>query len=81
MRVWLTSLVPVGLALAPRLAEACSVCSPGTDENRTAFLITTAFMTALPLVMIGSVVTWFWRRVAFLRREEEALDATRPIQE
>ena len=49
--------------LVPRLATACSVCSAGRDEeNRIAFIITTAFMTLLPLLLIGGLAFWLWGR-------------------
>ena len=51
------------LVLVPRLATACSVCSAGRDEeNRIAFIITTAFMTLLPLLLIGGLAFWLWGR-------------------
>ena len=47
---------------APRWAEACAVCSAGReDETRTAFIVTTAGMTALPFVLVGGMV-WYVRR-------------------
>ncbi|MDH3520634.1 MAG: hypothetical protein OEM49_09275 [Myxococcales bacterium] len=48
----------------PQLARACSVCTAGRDEeSRFAFILTTAFMTILPLVLIGGVVWWLRSRV------------------
>ena len=65
------------LVVAPRWAEACAVCSAGReDETRTAFIVTTAGMTALPFVLVGGMV-WYVRR-RFIeaekaeRREKEA---------
>lgn len=47
---------------APRLAGACSVCMSGReDENRTAFILTTVFLSVLPLAMIGGL-GWYLRR-------------------
>jgi hypothetical protein len=47
---------------SPEIARACSVCMSGTeDENRLAFILTTVFMTFLPLGMIGGMV-WYLRR-------------------
>ena len=61
-------LVLVGL---PRLAQACSVCSAGReDENRLAFLVTTVFLSSLPLAMIGGTLWWLRRRVLQLEREQ-----------
>ena len=66
------------LVLAPRWAEACAVCSAGReDETRTAFIVTTAGMTALPFVLVGGMV-WYVRR-RFIQaekaeRQEQASD-------
>jgi hypothetical protein len=55
-----------GLVLAsPTLALACPVCFNAKDDAaRVAFLATTVFLTALPLLMIGGVVMWLTRRAA-----------------
>jgi len=61
----------------PRIAEACAVCSAGRDEeNAAAFLISTIFMSLLPLIAIGSIVYVLWRRIQKFEAEKEArLDA------
>ena len=52
------------LLLAPRLSEACAVCSAGReDETRTAFIVSTAGMTLLPLVLVGGLIWWIRRRI------------------
>ena len=49
---------------SPALALACPVCFQAKDEaSRIAFLATTVFLTALPLLMIGGVVMWLSKRV------------------
>ena len=67
-------LAPLTLGLlvaAPRLAVACSVCSAGRDEeNRIAFIITTAFMSLLPLLLIGGLVLWLWGRFRALEEQQ-----------
>jgi len=51
------------LVLTPQLAEACSVCGAGRDEaNRVAFIVTTAFMSILPLLIIGGLIMWLRAR-------------------
>ena len=56
----------------PRVAEACSVCTAGRDEeNQTAFLLSTIFMSALPLIAIGTLVYVLWRRIQKLEAETE----------
>ena len=67
----------LGLALAafaalPEAAQACAVCFDASDENRQAFLITTAFLTLLPLGMVGGAGLWIRHRV----RERDARDAS-----
>jgi hypothetical protein len=59
-------LSAVGLVLAtPALALACPVCFNAKNEGaRIAFLATTVFLTALPLLLIGGVITWLARRAA-----------------
>ena len=70
----LVSSVAVCMLLAtPRLAEACAVCSAGReDATRTAFIIGTAFMTALPMVLVGGMVWWI-RKKTLEAQEVEAL--------
>lgn len=59
------------LAASPRVAEACAVCfSGGSEETRTAFILTTIFLTALPLLLIGGLVVWFWVRIRRLEAAE-----------
>ena len=56
--IFLTVLV-LALALAPGVAEACAVCAPTDEEEvRTAFIVSTAFMTFFPLLVLGSVAWW-----------------------
>ena len=59
------SAVPVALVAAmlamiasPDVAFACAVCFDGPGESRQAFLITTAFLTLLPLGMVAGVGAW-----------------------
>lgn len=65
------ALLAALLALAPRAAWACSVCSAGRDdETRVAFLVTTGLLTVLPLAMVGGLAWWLWRRARELAAEE-----------
>lgn len=64
----------------PGVAGACSVCSAGRDdENAAAFLISTIFMSALPLIAIGAIGYGLVRRVRKFEAEKEALAATRRV--
>ncbi len=74
IRMKLTVAVTVSTAvlLVPRLAAACAVCFTGrTDETRIAFIATTGLMTALPILLIGSLVWWLGRRAHQIRDEHE----------
>ena len=42
----------------PEVAHACAVCFDGPGESRQAFLITTAFLTILPLGMVAGAGAW-----------------------
>lgn len=58
------------LLLAPRIAEACSQCLSGrSEETKLAYILTTVFLSVLPLVAIGGLVWWLVRRVRALERE------------
>ena len=64
------------LVLTPQLAEACSVCGAGRDEaNRVAFIVTTAFMSILPLLIIGGLIMWLRAR---FRALEDVQQSTNP---
>lgn len=76
-RLLLTAAVSV-VGMSPRLAQACAVCFSASDETRDAFLGTTVFMTVLPLLMVGGVVVWMWRRA--LRIERASLPTTAQSQ-
>lgn len=55
--------------LSPGAAAACAVCgSSQSKENQVAYLVTTGFLTVLPLALVGAVVWW-------LRKRSRELDA------
>lgn len=54
-------------AVLPEVALACPVCFDARDENRQAFLATTAFLSLLPLGMVAGAGLW-------IRRRSRALD-------
>lgn len=57
----------------PGAASACAVCFNATEDNRWAFIGTTAFLTLLPLAMIGGTLFWLRRRhLAVLQGPPEA---------
>ena len=64
------------LALLPESAAACPVCFDSSDENRMAFLATTAFLSLLPLGMVAGAGLYIRKR----SREEgdDPVDPNRP---
>ncbi len=77
-----TGVVASAIVASPKLAWACSVCSAGReDETRTAFILTTAFLTVLPLAMIGGLIYCLVRRARQLERDADRPRAhARPVQ-
>ena len=60
-RLILTALL--FLLLVPAPAFACPVCGlAGSGETNGAYFVMTIIMSGLPLVMIGGVVFWIYRR-------------------
>jgi F0F1-type ATP synthase membrane subunit c/vacuolar-type H+-ATPase subunit K len=43
-------------------ALACAVCFAGRDETRVAYLLTTLFMTSLPLFALAAGIIWVVRK-------------------
>lgn len=75
----IAALVFAGLVLAvlPDAAHACAACFDANDENRQAFIVTTAFLTILPLGMVGGAGLWLRHRV----RERAAGEALSDSQQ
>ena len=74
----ITSAVCVAVAFAalvviPQTAVAltCPVCFDANEENRVAFLATTALLTLLPLGMVGGAVLWLLRRAKLLQSSDQ----------
>jgi hypothetical protein len=66
-------LVALALCLLPRVAHACPVCfAAKNDASRVAFIVTTGFLTALPLVVLGGLIYWVFRRSRALEQQERA---------
>lgn len=58
-----------GMVLSPRVIQACAVCTAGReDESNAAFLVSTIFLSLLPLGALGTLVYVLWRR--FRKLEE-----------
>jgi len=70
-KAWIFAATLSGILWMPSLAQACAVCFSGrSDETRAAFVSTTAFMTFLPMLLIGGAIWWFRRRVLAMQEAE-----------
>jgi hypothetical protein len=70
---WLMAGLAAVLVLLPQVSAACPVCfGPQEDDVRLAFILTTAFMTVLPLAMLGCAIWWYVRQLLEREREYEA---------
>lgn len=50
------------LAVLPDSVAACPVCFDSSEENRLAFLATTAFLSFLPLGMVAGAGLWIRKK-------------------
>ena len=67
------------ILIGPGVVEACAVCSAGReDESRTAFIIGTAFMTALPMILVGGLVWWIRKKT---REAADLAQELEPVSE
>ena len=53
-----TTLLLAAVSLPARPAWACAVCFSGRDESRVAYLVTTIFMTAIPMLVLAVGIYW-----------------------
>lgn len=65
----LGTLVTAASLWLPSVALACPVCfSIKNEENQLAYIVSTGFMTALPLLVMGGAAWWLRRRTIELSR-------------
>lgn len=64
------------LVVLPEAVAACPVCFDSSDENRMAFLATTAFLSLLPLGMVAGAGLYIRRRSQ--ERDDDRFDPDRP---
>ena len=70
MRVSIAVIAMLLLLALPDAGHACAVCFDSSDENRLAFMATTAFLTLLPLGMVTGAGLWLRKRVRQAKLEE-----------
>ena len=52
------------VSLPAQRALACAVCFSGRDETRVAYLLTTLFMTSIPLLALGVGIYWVVKKAS-----------------
>jgi len=62
----------IALLMPSMVAYSCPVCFQSGGEERWAFYVTTAFLTLLPISMVGGIVLWLRKRS--LQLEEETAE-------
>jgi hypothetical protein len=74
MRLRGLQILALLILVSPSVAQACAGCFSGrSDEQREAFLITTGFLTFLPLMLLGFAVWVLIRRVRRIEAENDAV--------
>jgi predicted cobalt transporter CbtA len=69
----LALLLGMVILVAPGLASACDGClAAQSDSVQRAFIVASAFISVLPLAMVGGGVWWLRRRAQKLAAEEAA---------
>ncbi len=59
--------------LLPASASACAVCFAGIEgDSRTAYILTTAFMTFMPLLVLVGLLWLAWRKIRQFELDQEA---------
>jgi len=69
-KLWIPIVALLAVMVLPDVAHACPVCFDPREENRFAFLATTAFLSLLPLSLIGLGVSMLKKRSRELDEEE-----------
>ena len=61
----LLRIIPAGVAiLIPAVSWACPACMVGDPKTASTYFGMTLVMSALPLLLIGGVGYWLWRRLS-----------------
>ncbi len=77
-RVLLGAVLATLVVCLPQVGLACSVCFSATEANRAAFISTTVFLSVLPLLLIGGLIGWLWRRSRAIQQNAPERRPERP---
>ena len=68
----LTSLVAIAAIVLPNVAHACPMCFDGNNTNADAFLYGSFLLMGVPVVAIGGLAYWAYRRITTTDRADSA---------
>jgi len=64
--------IVLGFGSLPGAALACPMCLAAKDDAvQMAFLLTTVLLSALPVIMVGTLIVWIARRSSEIDREDD----------
>jgi hypothetical protein len=70
---WMNRIAVLAFAavlLVPQSALACSVCFSAKEGTQMAFIVTTVFLSLLPLGLIGGLIYWLRSKAKSLAAAE-----------
>ena len=77
MATWVGFATAILVAvLLPQPLHACAVCFDARDENRMAFIATTAFLSLLPLGMVAGAGLFIRKRVREIDEAEQETESS-----
>ena len=69
-------LLGVTAFVLPRVAHACPMCFTGNNENADAFLYGSLLLMAVPVLSLGGLAYWAYRRITAADRMSPDADET-----
>ncbi|HET8935924.1 MAG TPA: hypothetical protein VFN67_20895 [Polyangiales bacterium] len=75
----LLSALVLFVATSPTIAHACPMCFAGGDQNQDAFLYGSIFLMFTPVLALGSLGYWAYRRITAIDGGILRPDAEAPI--
>ena len=75
----LLSTFLVFVASTPAIAHACPMCFAGGDQNQDAFLFGSIFLMVTPVLSLGGLGFWAYRRIKAIDGGIIRSDADAPV--
>lgn len=75
----LLSMFVLFVASTPAIAHACPMCFAGGDQNQAAFLYGSIFLMVVPVMTLGGLGFWAYRRIKTIDGEIMRSDTVAPV--